>query len=102
MVVHVTFTQSFVRLMPVMSGRGTTAMTKDFESDNAGDPLSVTVMEKLFVVSTSASLVSHENNPDDGSMLAPEAAPGARLKVSVFAGVSESVAEVEMLIRLPA
>ena len=65
-VVHVTLIQSFVRLMPVMSGRETTVMAKDRESDSAGLPLSVTVIEKLFVVSALASVVGHENNPDEG------------------------------------
>ena len=78
-VVHVTFTQSFVRLIPVMSGRETTVTAKDRESESEGTPLSVTVMEKLFVVSASSSVVGHENNPDDGWMFAPEAAPEARL-----------------------
>ena len=102
MAVQVTFTQSLVRLMPVMSGRETTVMAKDRESVSAGEPLSVTAMEKLFVVSASASVVGHENNPEDGWMPAPEAAPGVRLKVRLFAGRSTSLAKFDTMIKLPA
>lgn len=101
-VVQVTFTQSLVRLMPVMSGRETTLMSKRRESERAGEPLSVTVMEKLWVVLASASDVNHVNSPDVGWTDAPGGPPGARLNVRVFAGKSESLAAFEITTQLPA
>ena len=46
--------------------RDATVVASAVTAASAADALSVTVIEKLFVVSALASVVGHENNPDEG------------------------------------
>src|SRR4051812_31031974 len=59
---------------------------------SAGDPLSVTRTVMLLVTGPCASVGVQENKPLLELIVAPEGAPGSRVKVSVCAGSSGSVA----------
>src|ERR1017187_9260788 len=81
-------------------GQGTTTMAKDLLSLNGGVPLSVTrtVTELVCGVETWGAI--QENRPA-GEIVAPAGADG-RVKVSVSAGMSESVAVLVKLRGEPA
>ena len=61
-------------------------------SVSVGEPLSATRTVITFVPGAWLVEGVHEKTPVAGSILAPLGAPGSRLKVSTFAGISESVA----------
>ncbi len=69
-----------------------TVTVKVWAPDSGGEPLSVTRTGMVTVAGPCASVGVHVNTPVAGLMLAPDGAPASRLKASVFAGASASVA----------
>src|ERR1051326_4783363 len=93
MAVHVSVMTSFETAADSISGRGATMTANDFASLNGGEPPSVTRTVIALLVPASASVVVQEKIPVTLSRAAFVGAPGSRLNVSVFAGMSASVAE---------
>ena len=102
MAVQVMVTTSLESEISWITGADATVTAKDFVSCNGGKPLSVTRTVRLVVVFASAPGGCHVNTPVTGSTAAPAGAPGSRLYVSVFAGISASVAELVIVSVIPA
>src|SRR5436190_5235654 len=88
--------------MEEIAGREKTVTVKDLASLWGGRPSSVTRTVNWLVVLASASVVGQLRRPLVELMLASGGAPGSRLKVSPFAGMSGSVAELEIVRMDPA
>src|SRR5512137_1320793 len=93
MAVQVSDTIPFVIRTLVILGRGCTVTAKFCMSDKLGVPLSITITDIALVVFTRSGAGVQVNCPVRGSMLAPAGAL-LRLKVSIWAGKSRSIARL--------
>src|SRR3954470_7653050 len=78
-------------------GRDRTLTMNDLASLSGGRPSSVTRTVNWFVVLASESEVAHVSTPFVALIVDVGGAPGSRLKVTPFAGISGSVAELEIV-----